>query len=144
MNGHSGLARLPILIEAALALIRGRAFVKFAMFSRAISSSSVKLKPRRFDSPEEIVCQVMKAIESVAARIPLRTLCFERGLAAQLMLRRRGMEAILHFGATVQKGNLSAHVWVSVGDRTVIGGNVIPMFAELKKSPEVPSVESDA
>ena len=76
------------------------------------------------------------AIGAAAARVPWRALCFQQGLAAQWMLRRRGIASVLYYGAAQdeQKG-LLAHVWVRDGDVDVIGGEIAPRFAVLATFP---------
>jgi len=64
---------------------------------------------------------IERAIAAWARRVPWRAVCFQQGLAAQLMLRRRGLAAALHYGAVREDGHLVAHVWVRSGDTDVIG-----------------------
>jgi hypothetical protein len=76
------------------------------------------------------------AIMSVAARVPWRAVCFQQGLAAQLMLRRRGIPAVLYYGAKQDDSSgLNAHVWVRDGDVDVIGGEIAHHFAILATFP---------
>jgi len=89
--------------------------------------------------PEEraqAIKRVRWAIVACARRLPWRAMCFEQGFAAQLMLRRRGIGSVLHFGAAPndQKG-LAAHVWVRDGDIDVVGGELARDFAVLAKFP---------
>ena len=51
-------------------------------------------------------------------------MCFQQGLAAQLMLRRRGIPSVLYYGAAQDGSGLHAHVWVRDGDIDVIGGEI--------------------
>lgn len=45
------------------------------------------------------------------------------------MLRRRGVDAVLHYGiAREEAGELQAHVWVAAGDAIVVGGAEAPNF----------------
>ncbi len=37
------------------------------------------------------------------------------------MLRRRGMESLLHYGLRQGEAELSAHVWTTLGDEVVVG-----------------------
>jgi hypothetical protein len=68
--------------------------------------------------------------------MPWRTLCFQQGLAAQLMLRRRGIPSVLYYGAAQDDLNgLYAHVWVRDGDVDVIGGEIAYRFAILATFP---------
>ena len=69
--------------------------------------------------------------------MPWRTLCIEKGLAVQRMLRRGGVDAVLHYGArrSVKTGELEAHVWVSVSGEIVIGGEEALGMPELARFP---------
>ena len=88
--------------------------------------------PRRLNK----VQRIRWAIITTAARVPWRALCFQQGLAAQLMLRRRGIPSVLYYGAAQDDGNgLYAHVWVRDGDVDVIGGEIAHRFAILATFP---------
>jgi hypothetical protein len=73
------------------------------------------------------------AIEAAARRLPWRTMCIEKGLAAQRLLRRSGVDAVLHYGArhNDDEGRLEAHVWVTVDGKTIIGDQSPLHFTEL-------------
>src|SRR5262245_14978261 len=76
------------------------------------------------------------AIVKTARRVPWRARCFEQGLAAQLMLRRRGVPSVLYYGATQDdRSGLFTHVWVRDGDVDVIGGEIAYRFAILATFP---------
>ena len=82
------------------------------------------------------VQRIRWAIMATAARVPWRALCFQQGLAAQLMLRRRGIPSVLYYGAAQDdRSGLYAHVWVRDGDVDVIGGEVADRFAILATFP---------
>lgn len=76
-------------------------------------------------------------VEAVARRLPFRAKCFESGLAAQWMLRRRGVAATLFYGAALQPdGALAAHVWVRAGEIDVVGCTTASDFALIARFPE--------
>lgn len=82
------------------------------------------------------VGRVRRAIIIAARQVPWRALCFQQGLAAQLMLRRRGIPSVLYYGAALGNGNeLSAHVWVRDGGVDVIGGKIASHYAQLAAFP---------
>jgi hypothetical protein len=85
----------------------------------------------------QAIYRIRWALQNCAPRVPWRALCFEQGLAAQLMLRRRGIPSVLHYGAAMddQRG-LTAHVWVGVGDIDVVGGEFASQFSELVRFPK--------
>jgi hypothetical protein len=92
------------------------------------------------EPPEQTRLEEMKrirwAIIACARRVPWRAMCFQQGLAAQFMLRRRGVPSVLHYGAAPDdRRGLSAHVWVRDGDVDVIGGENKSRFALLATFP---------
>jgi len=89
--------------------------------------------------------RVRWAIITGAARVPWRTLCIQQGLAAQLMLRRRGTPSVLYYGAAQDDYGLTAHVWVRYGDIDVIGGEIADRFTILTTFPrQRPATENSA
>ena len=118
------------LVARALATVIGvSAAVALLPFRRALGFGLVPLGTR----DAVAVSDVVWAVEAAAARVPLRTMCIEKGLAVQRLLRRSGIPAQLHYGARIDPtdGALKAHVWVSVDAVTVIGGEVAADYAEI-------------
>jgi Transglutaminase-like superfamily len=82
------------------------------------------------------VRRIRWAIVTASRRLPWDALCFQQGLAAQLMLRRRGIPSVLYYGAVSDdRHGLSAHVWVRDGDVDVIGGDSAYRYAMLATFP---------
>jgi hypothetical protein len=80
--------------------------------------------------------RVRWAIVACARQVPWRAMCFQQGLAAQFMLRRRGIPSVIYYGAAPDiQGGLSAHVWVRDRDVDVIGGEIASRFAVLTMFP---------
>lgn len=79
------------------------------------------------------------ALNAAAKRSPFRALCFERGLTAQTMLRRRGVSSVLYFGVApgVEKA-LDAHVWVLADEINVTGASIAHQYATLAQFPADP------
>ncbi len=64
------------------------------------------------------------AVEACARRLPWKIVCFQKGLAIQMLLRRRDVPTALHYGvAQDQERGLSAHVWVTYEGEAIIGGD---------------------
>lgn len=79
--------------------------------------------PSRARPDPETVERVGQAVSRAARRIPGAT-CLTQALAAELLLRRRGVEALLRIGVSREKGEeLKAHAWVESGGRVVVGGD---------------------
>jgi hypothetical protein len=75
------------------------------------------------------IADVRRAVRAAAARLPNRPLCFPQAVAAQAMLRRRGVASTVCYGVNTGGGQgLSAHVWLVAGDDGVVGQGVAAQF----------------
>jgi len=127
-----------LLFEALLCLAVARfaiLFLPFRHIGRLAAYRVHRLEPSQA-ARLEAVSRVRWAVIAWAIRVPWRAMCFERGLAAQLMLRRRGVRSVLYFGAKPDhQHGLVAHVWVRDREIDVIGCDVSPSFAILVRFP---------
>lgn len=116
------------LREATIMLVLAQLAVKIlpparllAWFGRAPQRLS------RFASGE--AGWVCWAVETAGAWT--NALCLPRALAAQTMLRRRGIASRLCLGVAREGGALRAHAWVEVEGRTMVGGAEAARFTRL-------------
>ena len=111
-----------VLARLAIRLVPFRRIVRFATDFRRQAVAPVDHK--------EFAPLAAWAIEVSALRLPWRPVCFDRGLALHVLLRRRGIPSVLNYGVQREgTGKLAAHVWVTVGDETLIGGESAEGFA---------------
>ncbi len=146
MGGRRGLGDRLLAAEAALWLAGAGVALRVLSFARvaALASgqgreSSIRfLVPRRAvrapAEPTREAARIGWAVAAAAARAPWRAKCFERGLAAHLMLRRRGLPSTLCYGARGGEA-LAAHVWVRLGDADVVGSEEAAAYALLARFP---------
>ena len=121
-----------LLVHAIVVLTAASAAVALLPFRRAVSFGHPAPGGKRRPNVSDCVW----AVKAAAKRLPWRTMCIEQGIALQRMLRRGGVDAVLHYGARHDlSGGLQAHVWVSVAGRTIIGGEEAPGFAEIATYP---------
>jgi hypothetical protein len=127
-----------ILLEATLWLaVAGLAIavLPFRQVGRLAAHTIGRPEPPPHARLREVK-RIRRAILVCAARVPWRALCFQQGLAAQFMLRRRGVPSVLYYGAAPDNARgLSAHVWVRDGDVDVIGGEIASRYAQLAAFP---------
>ena len=135
------------IIKRFLALdLTQKLLVVEAFWSLLIASAAIQLMPLRRvfrmaarplgRKKGADVRQGVWAVEVVAARVPWKTVCFQKGLALQAMLRRRGIDAQLHYGVGFDaERSVRAHVWVSAEGDIVIGGTEAPEFRLLASMP---------
>ena len=125
--------RRMLLPRAMVFLVIASAAVAWLPFRKAIRISSTGLKRRSAATPEDVVW----AVEAASRRVPWRTVCLQKGLAAQQMLRSAGFDAILHYGARhePERRDLEAHVWVTIDNYAVIGGEEAGSFTRVATFP---------
>lgn len=123
--------------EALAALAWASLAIAFRPF-RKVAEAASKAPARPAAALETgLPKRIRWAVDAWGRRVPWRAVCFQRGLAAHRMLRRRGYGSILHYGvAREEVKGLSAHVWVSLDGRPVIGGEEAPKFTCLATFPE--------
>lgn len=116
-----------LLVEALGCLAAASVAVRMLPFRKVAAFAS----RQRFlnevisaDAHRQAVSRIRWAVSAVARRVPWRTVCFQKGLAAQLLLRRRRLPALLHYGISNRDERLSAHVWVTSSNLPVIGSEV--------------------
>lgn len=132
-------ARRALLIEAAVSLLLARLALRVLPFRRI--AAWLNRPPQRTEltgeERERIRKEVVWAIERTARQLPGETVCFPLGLAAQAMLRRRGISTTLYYGAaTLPERGLTAHVWVQDGDEGVVGHREAGSYHVLARYPE--------
>ena len=90
-------------------------------FRRVVALASSR-RPRETPAGEREAGRIAWAVQACARRAPWKAMCFQQGLAAHWMLRRRGLRSDLHYGARHgADGVLEAHVWVRSGAADVVG-----------------------
>jgi hypothetical protein len=134
-------AELLLAVEAFFLLLVFRISLRlfpFRRILRAISSQRTEetSASNPISSPEilETVLRVRWAIESVSRNSPARFVCFPQSLAGHTMLRRRGIPSTIVYGVGhSHRGNLIAHTWLTIGDRTVVGGEGSEHFEPIER-----------
>ena len=128
-----GRLRQLLLIEAVAALGAAAAAIRLLPFKRAVRLGS---RPLPGKSAAQVSPDLAWSVEAAARRVPWRALCFQKALALQWMLRRRGVDARLHYGlAHDPAGELEAHVWVAADGRVIIGGDEATRFRRVATYP---------
>ena len=81
---------------------------------------------------DALLLRVRKAVTIAARNVPWNAVCLPQAMAAQVMLKRRGIKSVMHFGAA--KGTdkpLDAHAWLDAAGVEVTGYPVAEGFAEI-------------
>ena len=126
---------LTYLLVARLALI----FVPFPQLARRLGSFVPPTDPRAAPAGTEpdseaarLAQEISWAVTRAARYVPFKAVCLPQAMAARLMLKRRGVKSVMHFGAA--KGALKpldAHAWLDAAGVEVTGYPVAENFAEI-------------
>ena len=79
----------------------------------------------------ETAAKISNAVRRGCRYTPFRTMCFEKAIAAKLMLRLRGMPSVLFLGVCYDAAaakKMKAHAWLQYGDSFVTGGDEMPQY----------------
>jgi hypothetical protein len=118
------------LREATVMLALARLAVRLAPASRILGwARRPRRRVRRFSMGE--VGWIRWSIEEIAPKPWMNAACLPRALAAQAMLRRRGIASTLCLGVARENQELSAHAWLELGQSIVMGGDQAPLFSRL-------------
>ena len=123
------------LLGARLALI----FVPFPRLARRLGTFVPPADPRaaqattgRCADQAQLAEDIGWAVTRAARYVPFKAVCLPQAMAAQVMLKRRGVQSVMHFGAA--KGTdkpLDAHAWLDAAGVEVTGYPVAENFAEI-------------
>jgi hypothetical protein len=123
------------LLAARLALI----FVPFPRLARHLGSFVPPTDPRADAGrtmagleQTESAKAVSWAVTRAARYVPFNAVCLPQAMAAQVMLKRRGIKSVMHFGAG--RGDdkpIDAHAWLDAAGVEVTGYPVAEGFAEI-------------
>jgi len=128
-----------LLIEALILLVCSRLMILLLPFRRVVRLGADGAATDTPPSPHDLA-RLRWAIRAIARRMPFRALCFEQGLTARLMLRRRGIGSTLYYGAVREAGGqLATHVWIRCASVDVIGTEDCDRYAILATFPPSPA-----
>ena len=137
-----GWRRRALLAEAALLLLASRAVLKFMPFPKLARRLGTAVPPddarvraahARAAAPDaEIALEVGWAVTRASRHVPFEAVCLPQAIAARVMLTRRGVVSVMHFGARTGRDKpLDAHAWLDAAGVEVTGYPVEASLAEV-------------
>ena len=123
------------LLLARLALI----FIPFPRLARGLGSfvppadaRALRAKSKVSPSDVQIAEDIGWAVTRSARYVPFKAVCLPQAMAARVMLKRRGVASVMHFGAAKGKEKpLDTHAWLDAAGVEVTGYPEAPGFAEI-------------
>ena len=142
-----GHHRRVVLIEAVAWLLVARLsliFVSFPRLARQLGTfvaptDARALRAKSDDKRDQarVAEEVSWAVTRAARHVPFNAVCLPQAMAARIMLKRRGVGSVLHFGARIRKDKIEpdkpidAHAWLDAAGVEVTGYPVANAFAEI-------------
>ena len=142
-----GHRRRAVLIEAVAWLLVARLsliFVSFPRLARRLGTlvaptDARALRAKSDDKQDQarVAEEVGWAVTRAARHVPFNAVCLPQAMAARIMLKRRGVDSVLHFGARIgqdkigQNKPIDAHAWLDAAGVEVTGYPVANTFAEI-------------
>lgn len=121
-----------LLAEAGVAMLVASLALRVRPFDR-IAGALERTAPASAAADGETAYWIGRAVAAWGKRLPWRAKCFEQGLAAAWLLRRRALAYSLCYGAANRPGAVAAHVWVTSGGQPVVGHENREEFALLAR-----------
>ncbi|HEY4940359.1 MAG TPA: lasso peptide biosynthesis B2 protein [Rhizomicrobium sp.] len=137
-----GNRRRALVVEAVAWLLTARLcliFIPFPRLARRLGTFAPPTDRRallaKAPGPDEharLAGEVSWAVTRSARYAPFKAVCLPQAMAARMMLKRRGVSSVLHFGAAKgQDKPLDAHAWLDAAGVEVTGYPVAKGFAEI-------------
>jgi hypothetical protein len=82
----------------------------------------------------DAAARIAASIEALCTRAPVLGSCLPQAMAAAVMLRRRGIPCVAHFGVIPPRtgeDGLEAHVWLTAADIVVTGASIKSAYTEI-------------
>jgi len=128
---EASISMLVARIELALFPFR-RVAKRFGAFVPPTDPRVARQAERSGDEQARTAKAIGWAIRTSAPWMPFRSVCLQQAMAAQAMLRRRGIASVMHFGAgKSDEKPMDAHAWLDAAGVKVTGYPVAPHLAEL-------------
>ena len=131
-----------LLVEASVWLLLARlalVLIPFPWLARHLGAFVAPAEARAAQarwprSPDLAACaeDVGWAVTRAARHVPFKAVCLPQAIAARIMLKRRRVESVMHFGAAKGEDKpLDAHAWLDAAGVEVTGYPVAKQFAEI-------------
>jgi hypothetical protein len=134
--------RRGLVVEAVVCLLAARLaliFLPFPKLARRLGDFVPPSDPRALrgraagDAAQaRIAGEVGWAVTRSARYVPFKAVCLPQAMAARVMLQRRGVSSVMHFGAARGEDKpFDAHAWLDAAGVEVTGYPVAKDFAEI-------------
>ena len=140
--GQIDSRRRALLAEAVVCLLAARLaliLIPFPRLARHLGTfvppsdaRALQARTARSQDQARLAEEIGWAVTRSARYVPFNAVCLPQAMAARVMLERRGVASVMHFGAAKGKEKpLDAHAWLDAAGVEVTGYPVGEGFAEI-------------
>lgn len=131
------LAEKALAAEAAACLALARLlilFIPLRHWNDGVDVGRERVTAPPDDAALDRARRIGRIVRLTARRMPFEALCLPQAVAAQWMLRRRGLSGVIRLGARkpAPDQSMRLHAWLVCGDAVLTGGDVVPAFKPLQ------------
>jgi hypothetical protein len=113
-----------LLCEAFIFLVLAKIYINIMPFKQLLMMlGRTTIKDGCQGAEREQQCKhVVWAVNCITNKLPIKFVCFPRGITVKTMLAKRSISTTLYYGVSrLQTNNMSAHVWITDGEKVLIG-----------------------
>jgi len=116
-----------LFLEALLSLAWAKLLVHtvpFRWIAARLGRPQVETPATITAAERALAVDISWAVQAAARHVPLGFVCLPQAIAAQRMLRRRGLASTLYLGVATDREKtdaITAHAWLRAGDKIVTG-----------------------
>lgn len=126
-----------LLLETALTILAAQIALRIFPFRWLVWwFTRPARQPERQGAARRAACEEIRTVIYFANQwFAINAVCFPLSIAAQSMLRRRGVSTTLYYGAATLSPHdgLTAHVWLQDGDEGVVAHENLTQFQILAR-----------
>jgi hypothetical protein len=134
--------RRALVVEAVACLFAARLTLIFIPFPRLaqrlgifvppVDLYATQAKSGTMSNQAKLAEEIGWAVTRSARYMPFKAVCLPQAMAARVMLKRRGVASVMHFGAAKgQEKPLDAHAWLDAAGIEVTGYPAAENFVEI-------------
>lgn len=83
------------------------------------------------ETDQQYVDTISRQIRNVSHHVPWTSNCLVQATVGKILLRKKSIASTVHFGVKKNDSKMEAHAWLTVGPRTVLGGETADQFVEV-------------
>lgn len=103
----------------------------FRKLAKVLGSQNNQIDQKSTGIDWVYVNTVSRQIRNISRAVPWTSNCLVQAAVGKILLRKRSIDSMVHFGVNKEGRSMKAHAWLTVGDSIVIGGDIADRFVSV-------------